>query len=272
MQGEFCFLCVLVVLFAIIFGLCRGIYHVLHPVSGTQTMPTIVTSIRQEDDNGLSDEDKLRAILSDDTAYPAELQELVQKNPETLDYVYHYPTASVTASTGAAALSEEETAGGVPLLIQWDSRWGYQRYGSGLIGYTGCGPTCLSMVVVGLTGDETATPAAVAEFAEQNGYYSSGTGTMWALMSEGCSHFGLTARELPLMEQSMAAALADGQPIIASVGPGDFTNNGHFIVITGDSDEGFTVHDPNSVQRSERTWSFEELQGQIKNMWAFSRV
>lgn len=273
MQSEFYFLCAVVVLFAIIFGLCRGIYGVLHREIGAQTLPAAATHVVQQagGDSGLTDGEKLQAILSDSASYPSDLQELVQKNPETLDYVYNYPTASVAASTGTPTLNEEETAGCVPLLIQWDSRWGYRRYGTGLIGYTGCGPTCLSMVAVGLTGDSSATPDAVAEFAEQNGYYSRGNGTTWALMSEGCSHFGLTAQELSLSEQRMAGVLADGEAIIASVGPGDFTDVGHFIVITGYSDGAFTVNDPNSVQRSERTWTFDELQGQIKNLWAFSK-
>ena len=56
--------------------------------------------------------------------------------------------------------------GTVPLLMQWDERWGYESYGSGLIGWTGCGPTCLSMAAVGLTGDTGWNPAKVAAFSE----------------------------------------------------------------------------------------------------------
>lgn len=272
LRGELYFICTLVVLFTIIFGLCRGIYHALHRESGTRALPAVMDTARQDGgDSDLTDGEKLQAILSDGASYPTDLQELAQKNPETLDYVYNYPTASVAASTGTPMLNEEEIAGGVPLLIQWDSRWGYRQYGTGLIGYTGCGPTCLSMVAVGLTGDSSATPDAVAEYAVQNGYYSSGNGTTWALMSKGCSHFGLTAQELSLSEQRMAGVLADGEAIIASVGPGDFTDTGHFIVIISYSDGAFIVHDPNSIRRSERTWTFDELQGQIKNLWAFSK-
>ena len=35
--------------------------------------------------------------------------------------------------------------------------------------------------------------------------------------------------------------------------------------------DGFQVHDPNSTIRSEKSWTYEELMGQIKNLWAFSK-
>ena len=267
-NSDILFLMVMAVLFVILFFMCRGIYHMLHKADGTSAQ-TVQTMAPDEDNSELTDEEKLNYILSNSGAYPTVLQELAQKNSDTIDYVYQYPFVD---STTSASLTDEELSGGIPLLLQWDSRWGYFSYGSGLLGYTGCGPTCLSMVAVGLTGDATATPAAVASYAEQNGYYASGTGTTWALMSEGCQHYGLQAEELPLSEQKMAAALSAGQPIIASMGPGDFTDNGHFIVITGYDDGAFTIHDPNSIQRSNRTWSYDELQKQIKNLWAYSAM
>ena len=39
--------------------------------------------------------------------------------------------------------------------------------------------------------------------------------------------------------------------------PGDFTTSGHFIVIYGHNFLGFKVYDPNSIERSERTWSYD---------------
>ena len=60
-----------------------------------------------------------------------------------------------------------------------------------------------------------------------------------------------------------------GNPIIAIVGEGQFTDGGHFIVITGHSDGYFTINDPNSVTNSERLWSFEELEQEIITLWVF---
>ena len=83
------------------------------------------------------------------------------------------------------------TPGVIPHLLQWDERWGYQIYGDNLIAVNGCGPTVISMVAAGLTGDNTVTPYKVAKFAEQNGYYEGDAGTSWALMTEGAAQFGI---------------------------------------------------------------------------------
>jgi hypothetical protein len=207
-----------------------------------------------------------QAITDDDI--PTELLELREKNPETADFVAQYSALHDLHPT--IDLTEEAASATVPLLLQWDTRWGYETYGSGMIAYTGCGPTCLSMVVLYLTGDTEATPLAIARYAEEAGYYVYGQGTAWSLMSDGCQHFGISSRDLDLNEQKMKAALDEGHPIICSVRPGDFTDTGHYIVLTGYDEDGFRVNDPNSVVRSSQSWTYERLEGQIRNLWVFS--
>ena len=126
--------------------------------------------------------------------YPEELLELLARNPETLEFVRNYPREKDRAP---AETVEEAQAGEIPLLLQWDPRWGYAQYGDGPMALNGCGPTALSMVICGLTGDASATPWAVAQYAQEMGYYVEGVGTSWELMSTGCRHFGVTAQELP---------------------------------------------------------------------------
>lgn len=53
--------------------------------------------------------------------------------------------------------------------------------------------------------------------------------------------------------------------------PGDFTTAGHFIVLYGYDETGFLVNDPNCAARSGRTWTYEELSGQIKQIWSLKR-
>lgn len=218
----------------------------------------------------LTSAQKLAYIQAHPQLYSQDLMEFAEKYDQVIDYVYQYPEKKDQKTT--IDLSAEAKSDSVPLLIQWDDRWGYQSYGSGLIGYTGCGPTCLSMVALYLTGNSDYTPVYVANWAEDNGYYASGSGTLWTLMSEGCTAFGVTARELSLEESAMANAVQNGEPVICAVGPGDFTVTGHFIVVTGYSNGAFTVNDPNSRENSEKTWTFAELSGQIKNLWAFSAL
>ena len=213
------------------------------------------------------EEPRLQEIADNSGEYPEKLLRMLVKNMDMLDFVLGYPEHRGEADEDAVV---ETGTGGVPLLLQYDPRWGYGRYGDSILAVNGCGPTCLSMVSAALTGDGTATPYRIAQYADSHGYYAVGAGTSWSLMTEGCASFGLCGEELPLSESGMQRALEEGRLIICSMGPGDFTTSGHFIVLTGYGDGGFSVHDPNSRERSAQTWDYERLAPQIRNLWAFS--
>ena len=52
---------------------------------------------------------------------------------------------------------------------------------------------------------------------------------------------------------------------------GDFTNVGHFIVLSDIDDSGnVTVHDPASAWRSSHTWPIDTIVGQSTYSWALS--
>lgn len=195
--------------------------------------------------------------------YPQSLIDLLDRNPETEEFVLNYPFRQ-QEDYDLSAVNWEK----VPLLMQWDSRWGYEIYGSDMIAITGCGPTCLAMVGLYLTGDtETFDPAAVAAFSEKNGYYASGYGSSWTLISEGAVKLGLDVTEIPLVEKRIKDNLEVGNPIICAMGPGDFTSSGHYIVLIGMEDGKYIVNDPNSREKSEMLWSYEQISSQIRNLW-----
>ena len=196
-------------------------------------------------------------------AYPKDLIALLETSPEARNFVLDYPFREDTAVDLSAY--ERDT---VPLFLQWDTMWGYEKYGSSYLAVTGCGPTCLAMAGYYLTGDEGMNPLTLAEFAEDNGYYAKGYGSSWTLISEGAEKLGLTARELPLVKKKITDALEAGEPVILALGKGDFTTTGHYIVLTGWDGEAFTVNDPNSPQRSKQLWTYEQLEKQIRNIWA----
>ncbi len=195
------------------------------------------------------------------------LRQLVKNNPETIDFVRDYQTKK---DVPPAENIGEVTAGVIPHLLQWDERWGYQIYGDNMIAVNGCGPTVISMVASGLTGDNTITPYRVAKFAEQNGYYEGDAGTSWVLMTEGAAQFGVYGEEMGLSEEAVFSSLENGNPIICSMSPGDFTTTGHFIVLVGIEDGKIRVNDPNSVKRSEKLWDYETLYPQISNLWVYT--
>lgn len=217
----------------------------------------------------LSQSEKLACILEDDS-YPEKLKEMAQKNSETIDFVYNYP--QLKDEVWNIDLTEESQSDQVPLLMQWDERWGYITYNGGMMGYGGCGPTTLSMVVLYLTRDASATPAAVAAYAESAGYCVPGSGSTWSLIKEGCEHYGLHASEVAMVENRIRDKLDEGCPVVVNVGPGDFTDSGHYMVIVGYDDQGFIINDPNSCTNSEKRWTFDQLNGQVRNLWAMSKV
>lgn len=201
--------------------------------------------------------------------YPEELIELLRKNPETEEFVLNYPLKKNEFST--ESLNELIREDSVPLLMQWDSRWGYYQYGDNVMGLTGCGPTCLSMVAIHLLQNPQLTPAYMADYSIRNGYCVPGSGTSWELMSLGAENLGLNAEEVPLNENTVKRYLQDGNPIICIMGKGDFTDEGHFIVLTGLKDGKIEVNDPNSRERSEKLWEFENIKRQIRNMWVYEK-
>jgi hypothetical protein len=197
--------------------------------------------------------------------YPKSLIELLERNPETEQFVLEYPSAKdASYSIDLSGYSRNS----VPLFLQWDQRWGYIQYGSDVAGLTGCGPVCLSMAAYYLTGNSAYSPDKMLKFASENGYYVEGSGSSWTLISEGGVKLGFDVTELPLDENRIRTNLEAGVPVICVMGPGDFTTSGHFIVLTGLEDGKFRVNDPNSIANSEKLWSYEQIAGQIKNLWA----
>lgn len=249
-------------------------------ISGSDDQPTVQSSVYSEEtteeaptettERELTQEEKKQIILSDPAAYSEQMRKMVEDFPQTIDFVYYLPWLDGTGSD--PDLSSLVGAEEMPLLLQFDERWGYLPYGSGHIGYTGCGPTCLSMVAIHLTGDAKYTPVWMCDFATKEGYYSPGAGTAWTLFSQGAAKLGLVAKELPLVKGLITDELDKGNPVVLVVGPGDFTKNGHYIILTGYDSTGFTVNDPFSVENSSRTWTYAQLEPQILNLWSFRKA
>lgn len=214
------------------------------------------------------DSELIADILERHSDYPDKLLEALANNPEMADYVSRWDGLKARAEGG---LTDGEKEQEFPLFLQWDPRWGYVEYGDkSCIGLSGCGPTCLSMALYYLTGDESITPDLVGNYSMENGCYISGVGTAWALMEELPQEYGIPVRQPKASESGMKTALDNGEIIILSMGPGYFTAAGHFIVVYGYDEGGFLINDPNCVARSRCKWSFSELKSQIKNMWVFS--
>lgn len=206
-------------------------------------------------------------IEAQENKYPEDVIKLLSKNPETVEFVEKY--GDLKGRVPAAKITEFKE-GEMPMLLQWDQRWGYSPYGTSIIAVCGCGPTSLSMVFSYLTGDETLTPDKLAEYGTKNDYINEENDTKWTFMTEAGDDWGIDCREDMLSEKELMEELKAGHPVVCSVGPGDFTDKGHFIVLAGTEDGKIIVHDSFSKKNSEKRWDYEEFKDQIKVMWVYS--
>lgn len=252
--------------------------------SGFITIATIIIVIaaafvffRTADSNEIFSSETAKETVSryaekhgiDYNEYPENLIALLSRNEETKDFVLSYPKEHEKEQK--VDMSEYKNSTSVPLFMQWDKRWGYIKYSGDIAGLTGCGPVCLSMAAYHLTKDEDMSPDKIIKFAKKNGYALNGItekGSSWTLISEGGEKLGLDVTELPLDENRIIKNLEVGNPIICSMGPGDFTTTGHFIVLVGYENGKIKVNDPNSIKNSEKEWTYEQIKDQIRNLWA----
>ena len=171
-------------------------------------------------------------------------------DPSSPDYTGDLPGTAIGDITFADGGRE------VVYWSQMDRRWCNEPYGkTQTIGYAGCGPTALAMVVSTLTGG-TMDPKEMADWAYENGYCCEGDGSYRTLIPEGAVHFGLTV-SCPGRSgmQEVVDALVEGKLVVAIMGPGHFTTSGHFIVLRGVTAEGkLLVADPVSLAKSRQEW------------------
>lgn len=197
--------------------------------------------------------------------YPQKLIELTVKDKTAIPFVLDYP--SEINKEHNSELSDDELGNGVPLFLQWDSRWGYHKFKNGVVSLDGCAATCFSMAAVYLTENKELTPDKVADYISDSGYFIDGSGTSWDFFTKGVKNYGLKSKNVSVSQSALKSALDRGNPVITSVRKGDFTKKGHYIVICGYDENGFIVNDPFSLVNSEKRWSYERIEPQIKNMW-----
>lgn len=219
----------------------------------------------------------LYTLIVNRDQYPDWLVEYVLGHEEAIDWVIGYPKAmkqNASEIDGIALesvnLSDYKAQNGIPLFYQWDARWGYASYGNGCIAVDGCGVTALSMVLSGFFQDGSYTPKRIADFSSERGYFSKEEGTFWELMESGARELGLDVGKVHFSASAIQKELSEGRTIIASMGPGDFTQQGHFIVFSGLSEDGrIIVNDPNSRINSQQLWDARDLLDQTKAMWSY---
>ena len=219
------------------------------------------------EDSSIDEEIALAKERAKAAGAPEDILELLDKNPETVAFVANYETLK---DNPPAETVEEAKEGEIPHLLQWDERWGYQNYGVKSLAASGCGPTCISMIIIGLTGDASATPYCLAQYSEEYGYMIDKGGSYAGLVKHAAEAWGITVAESLENEDFVYQETQKGYPLICNLSPGEyFTDVGHFIVITGYEDGMITVLDPFSIENTEKTWKYSDIQPQIEGLYSY---
>lgn len=186
---------------------------------------------------------------------------LIGNDNDTIEFVYNYENniKEFTYQVGPSKDYGRLT----PYYTQWDNRWAYNALNDSNIGFSGCGPTSMAMILSRLNNDSSITPNVIAYDAHK---YMGSNGISWKFFTDEAYKYNKNIENIELNEESMIQALEKG-PLLVSVNRGYFTLKGHIIVIDSYSNNKFVINDPNSLKNSERMWNFDQLSNQIANIW-----
>lgn len=156
--------------------------------------------------------------------------------------------------------NHKEYVGSYVYFNQADEAWNH----SGLsIHSAGCGPSAIAVCITNLTS-KWVTPVDVASWGSQNGHYSS-AGSVHEGIPAMVEHFGLQCEGAGTDYEKIKAALKNGNFVIGLMGPGYFTNGGHFITLVEiDQDDQVTVADVGSRRRSQFKYALKDVIGESK--------
>ena len=134
---------------------------------------------------------------------------------------------------------------------------------------SGCGATSMCMVIHYLTGNTKSTPYLLFKWAYENGHYN-GKGLDHGAVSAMGKLCGVTGKWVGKDGKKIVKALLTGHPVIAHMGPGTFTKNGHYIVLRGVTKDGkILVNDPASSSRTKKAYPLSTILKQGKTSTPF---
>lgn len=150
-------------------------------------------------------------------------------------------TGRVIATMGIAAMMMTQTAGVMAaeqtenkqLKVVYYNQADYpgKKIGGSTIQAAGCGPTAVAVCYSSLTGKKADVPK-MCKQAYKHGWYYTGQGCSHSVVPGLSKLYGMQCKGLGMDKDAVEKALRAGHPVVALMGPGDFTKNGHFVVLT----------------------------------------
>nr|WP_315021494.1 C39 family peptidase [uncultured Aminipila sp.] len=167
--------------------------------------------------------------------------------------------------------------------LQTDKRWAgidYSAKGENTtIGESGCGPSCMAMVIATLK-DATVTPKETCAWALKGGYKALNQGTYYSYFVPAGAEYGIplikvNKSNIYRTKSTMAndahvkvvAALKVGKWVIACMGKGNWTKSGHYVLAYGIKENKVLINDPSSTKADRTFASIELWQSQVKYYW-----
>lgn len=210
---------------------------------------------------------------------PEILREKITKYPESTNTIVRYEDSfendlnkDISEDLENAKYFDRKVK--LPYLSQWDERWAFEKVDDEFIAVSGCGPTTLTAIYSYFTGDTSYNPYTMAQYAYENGWYTS-EGGEYPLFTAGPDSLGLNGREISIDEEILKNALDNGEIIVALVlhnGIGDFTQGGHYIIITEyDENNQLSIYDVNSYSNTNKKWDIDRIFDQTKILYSISK-
>lgn len=196
--------------------------------------------------------------------YPDELVELLESNDETTDFVLNYPDRVTDGMSEKIDLMQYTNCQQPPLLMQWDSRWGYMSYNDSVLGLKGSAPTCLSMTAIYKLQDVSMSPVYMADMSVQNGWESNPE----KLLTEGARNIGLKVAQLPVSEGKLNSSIGSGSTVICMT-DGKLLSTA-VVIYAMDENGSYKINDPMSREKSDKTYTYSEINKHIRKMWEYN--
>lgn len=163
-----------------------------------------------------------------------------------------------------------------PMLYynQGDSRWRDYLYGGkDPMKKYGCGPTAVAMIINSFSntpeGAAGITPPQMADWAVEHGLYAPQSGSYHSIIPEALTAYGLQIESVTDRSRDHASELlSSGHMLVALMGKGALTDNGHFVLITGILENGnVTIADPNKYENCTKEWDLEQILHELKKVY-----
>ena len=177
------------------------------------------------------------------------------EDSETLETIY-----TVMLDTGCG-----------PMLYyhQGDLRWGNYLYGGeDPMNKYGCGPTAVSMIINSFS-DTPVTPTTLADWSTENGGYALHSGSYHSLIPDALTAYGFDVESVTDRSyEHVSDLLSSGHILVALMGKGSLTKNGHFVLFTKLLDNGeVRIADPANYENCSKDWDLEQLLSELKKVY-----